>query len=185
MMAEKNTIKNLRELSFQEAITFTADWLETVSAESLSEQTILENLTELLSSRNGVRGFFVAYLTGDSPLADQPPSIFFEAFQQTANDIREILVKNVAMSTAMAIAHERNNNPDQQAGSQQVQRRSQAILRTLEAGSNGNLFLEERQALLTALDTQTGEYENFLQRWKYDAEQRQAMRAALVAIAAE
>ncbi|AFY38228.1 hypothetical protein Lepto7376_1911 [[Leptolyngbya] sp. PCC 7376] len=178
-----NTTTDLNKLSFQEAIAFTGNWLDQVMTSSLSDAEILSNLIELLSHRNGVRGFFVAYLTGSCPLADHPPAIFIEAFQAVASEIKEILVKNVAMSTAMAIAHSRNQDKEQQAGSEQVKRRSQNLLQTLEATPYGQTFQQERQALLDALQTQTGDYETFLQRWQYDEEQRRAIKNSLVAIA--
>ncbi|OKH15129.1 hypothetical protein [[Limnothrix rosea] IAM M-220] len=178
-----NTSPDLQQLSFQEAITFTQQWLQQVEAQTLPEKRILADLQSLLTSRNGVRGFFVAYLTGNSPLADQVPDTFFEAFRATASEISEIVVKNLAMSTAMAIAHGRNNNLEQQAGSEQVQRRSINLLNTLLDGTDDNPFEQERQALITAIQTEKGKYATFHQKWGYDTEQRQAMQAALEAIA--
>ena len=174
---------NLATLSFQEAIAYTQDWLEQIATNEIETAQILSDLKTLLSHRNGVRGFFVAYLTGENVLADKPPTVFIEAFQATAENIKEILVKNVAMSTAMAIAHGRNNDAKNQAASERVTRRSQNILRLLAATDAKTTFQQEKEALLSAVKTQTGEYETFLKRWKYDDEQRAAIKISLEAIA--
>jgi hypothetical protein len=185
---------DLNTLSFSEAIAFTQTWLERLESElaenNLNDSQILTDLAQLLSHSNGVRGFFVAYLTGESPLADQPPVIFLEAFRANSANVSSILVKNLAMSTAMAIAHQRNNDPEQQRGSATVQRRSAQLLQNLcnvDGQRNGensleNPFEQERLALLNALYRKTGEYADFLLRWQYDEEQCQAIKVALESI---
>ena len=97
-----NTSPDLQKLSFQEAIAFTQQWLGQVESQAFSDEKVVADLTSLLTSRNGVRGFFVAYLTGGSPLADQIPDTFFEAFRATASEISEIVVKNLAIAVDMA-----------------------------------------------------------------------------------
>jgi hypothetical protein len=182
IMSELSQV-DLNNLSFQEAIAFTQQWLQQIEKSALTDAQILADMTKLLSYANGVRGFFVAYLTGESPLADNVPAIFLDAFRATASSISSILVKNVAMSTAMEITHGRNNDPDQQAGSQRVQRRSIQLLRSLLREPQNNAFEQERLQLLEAIQTQKGEYANFLDRWNYDAEQRQAIHATAAALA--
>lgn len=174
--------QDLKTISFQGAIAFTASWLAQVVTEQTEEQQIEHDLKMLLSHRDGVRGFFVVYLTGESPLVDQPPAAFIRAFAATANEIKEILVKNVAMSAAMAIAHNRNNDADNQAASARVTRRSQNILRLLDQTDAAEPFQQEKEALLAAIATQKGDYATFLQRWKYDEEQQTVIKAALEAI---
>lgn len=167
---------DLKNLSFQEAIAFTQAWLQQVEKSELTEEQIVADLKILLDYANGVRGFFVAYLTGESFLADQPPAVFVEGFRATSSTIKAILIKNLAMSTAMAIAHSRNNNLEQQTGSQRVQRRSINLLQSLAEGENTADFIGERTALLQAIATKEGEYNDFLDRWQYDDEQREAIR---------
>ncbi|MGB2924185.1 MAG: hypothetical protein WBB82_02685 [Limnothrix sp.] len=166
-------------MSFREAIAFTQQWLQKVEQSELTETEVLADMTELLSYPNGVRGFFVVYLTGASPLADQPPATFLKGFRATASTISSILVKNVAMSTAMAITHKRNNDSEQQAASETVQRRSLQLLQSLESEQRDDVFKQERLQLLKATQTEAGDYADFLDRWNYDAEQRQAIQSAL------
>ena len=177
-----STQLNLENLSFREAIAFTQIWLQQIEAGSLDDEQILADMTKILSQPNGVRGFFVAYLTGESPLADYPPAIFFDGFRVIASSVSGILVKNLAMSTAMAIAHKRNHDPEQQASSETVQRRSAQLLQKLGEKDGQNPFDQERLSLLKAIQTQEGEYANFLQRWGYDDEQCQTIRVALESI---
>ena len=154
----------------------TQQWLQRVERSELTEEQIVVDLKTLLGYANGVRGFFVAYLTGESPLADQPPAVFIEGFRATSPAIKTILMKNLAMSTAMAIAHSRNNNLEQQTGSERVQRRSINLLQSLAEGENAADFMGERTALLQAIATKEGKYNTFLNRWQYDDEQREAIR---------
>lgn len=171
-----NTELNLEKLSFSEAIAATQQWLQRVEGSELTKEQIFTDLKTLLGYANGVRGFFVAYLTGESILADQPPAVFIEGFRATSSSIKAILIKNLAMSTAMGITHSRNNNAAQQAGSQRVQRRSINLLQLLAEGENAADFIGERMALVQAIATKEGEYHAFLNRWQYDDEQRQAIR---------
>ncbi|MBV5262069.1 hypothetical protein FLX56_27105 [Synechococcus moorigangaii CMS01] len=175
-MSESNTT-DLHSLSFQGAIAFTQTWLEQVESQKLTDAEILAQMQALLSQRDGVRGFFVSYLTGNSPLADQPPGIFLDGFTQVAEHIHEILIKNVAMSTAMAIAHGRNGDAENQQGSERVQRRSINLLRQLE--QRDVIFRNERLRLLQTLEAGSGDYQDFLERWQYDPEQCEAIRRSL------
>ena len=171
-------VTDLNALSFPEAIAFTQTWLEEVEAQTLSDTEILAQMQALLSHRDGVRGFFVSYLTGNNPLADQPPGIFLDGFTQVAEHIYEILVKNVAMSTAMAIAHRRNGDFNQQQGSERVKTRSLNLLKQLEQRGLV-IFTNERLRLLQTLEAGSGDYQDFLQRWQYDPEQCEAIRRSL------
>ncbi|BAW97829.1 hypothetical protein NIES970_27900 (plasmid) [[Synechococcus] sp. NIES-970] len=176
---QEPTNSDLQSLSFQGAIAFTQTWLGQVEAQKISDAEILTQMQAILSHQNGVRGFFVVYLTGDSPLADQVPEIFLEGFTKAAAQVSEILVKNVAMSTAMAIAHGRNGDAENQRGSEQVQRRSLNLLKQLE--QRDVIFKDERLRLLQTLKTGSGNYQDFLDRWQYDPEQLKAI-CMLVAI---
>lgn len=177
-----DTCPELQNLSFQGAIAFTKQWLEQIEKQALADEKILADLQSLLTSRNGVRGFFVAYLTSDSPLADQVPETFLQAFRVRAPEISEIVVKNLVMSTAMAIAHKRNNDLEQQAGSEQVQKRSMRLLNSLLDGTDDNSFEQERRALLLAVQNNQGKYADFCKKWGYDTEQRKSMQTVLEVI---
>jgi hypothetical protein len=175
-------VPSLTEISFETAIEFTETWLEQVAEGTLTEEEIWADLTTLLSHREGVRGFFVCFLTGNSPLADAPPFIFLQAFAAMAEPhLSSILVKNLAMSTAMVLTHYRNGHTVEQEGSQRVQHRSFYLLQALDAFEVESLH-RERWALLEALEQNTGDYQKFLDRWGYDGEQRGAIQEVIQAL---
>ncbi|MDJ0901364.1 MAG: hypothetical protein QNJ55_21410 [Xenococcus sp. MO_188.B8] len=72
---------SLTSLSFPEAIAFTQSLMEKITEGKLQETEIQEQVTSLVSSQNGARGFFVTYLTSDSALADNPSPGIIRALQ--------------------------------------------------------------------------------------------------------
>jgi hypothetical protein len=159
--------------SFEEAIAMTQVLL--VEFETLPESALSEKLAALVASENGARGFFVTYLTDDRPFADRPTAGVIEALRSSPEGVTELLVKNLAMSTAMAIAHRRQGNEVMAAGSDRVQRRSRLHLERL-----GLAEVSQKAAQLQAsAETGTGAYGEFLNRWGYDEEQRRAIGAVL------
>jgi hypothetical protein len=83
------------------------------------------------------------------------------------------------MSTAMALHHRRAGDGGQQAASERVSARCTELLRQLDP-SAVKLRLE---TLLAAARDGQGDDRAFLERWGYDAEQRQAIAAAVEAVA--
>ncbi len=161
------------DLSFEQAIVFSQDllaqWPQHTSAD------LEATLCQLLSSSNGARGFFVAFLTADSLLADALPSELLATLRPAPAGVVELLVKNLVMPTAMAITHRRQGNPDQQQSSERVARRTAALLQQLDAEA----VRPVAEAMRASAATGAGAYADFLARWGYDAEQRAAMAAAV------
>jgi len=162
-------------VTFEQAIHLTHALLARMEAETLSEAELESTLTDLVSSENGARGFFVTYLTNDRPFADRPSSAIVRALQTSPDIVAELLVKNVAMSTAMAITHRRNQNEAMSAGSDRVQRRTAQLIQLVQLPE----VSQKAEQLQESAATGSGEYQTFLDRWKYDAEQRQAIQTAL------
>jgi hypothetical protein len=154
-------------VTFEQAIALTQDLLEKLP--DLSELEIQASITNLVGTENGARGFFVTYLTDDRPFADQPSPVVLQALQTSPEIVSELLVKNLAMSASMAIAHRRNGNEEMAQGSDRVLRRSVKLVQGVQMPE-----VEEKAAQLrsSAIAGQ-GEYQAFLERWGYDAEQRQ------------
>jgi hypothetical protein len=154
-------------VTFEQAIALTQDLLEKLP--DLSELEIQASITNLVGTENGARGFFVTYLTDDRPFADQPSPAILQALQTSPEIVSELLVKNLAMSASMAIAHRRNGNEEMAQGSDRVLRRSVKLVQGVQMPE-----VEEKAAQLrsSAIAGQ-GEYQAFLERWGYDAEQRQ------------
>jgi hypothetical protein len=166
--------------SFEEAIALTQTLLAAMMDRSVAEADLQGAIAQLVSTHNGARGFFVAYLTDDRPLADQPSPGVIAALQGAAAAVADLLVKNLAMSSAMAIAHRRRQAEDMAQGSDRVRSRTLGLIRQLQSA-----VVAERVAALQGSLAGEGDYSSFLERWGYDADQRQAIGAALEAIAAE
>lgn len=144
---------------------------------TLPEAEMIARTKTLLETEAGARGFFVVFLTGDASLADQPPDWLLSLFAKGPELVAELLVKNLAMSTATALAHEAQGNPEQADGSRQVAQRTTAILKALRHPPFGPVPVLEQKtvAMLETLNQEHGPYRSFLERWGYDSNQRQAI----------
>lgn len=166
--------------TFESAIEEAQNLLDTHAAGTLSEAEMIARTKALLETEAGARGFFVVFLTGDSSLADQPPDWLLSLLAQGPDLVAELLVKNLAMSTATALAHEAQGNPEQADGSRQVAQRTTAILKALRHPPFGPVSALEQKtvAMLRTLNQEHGPYRSFLDRWGYDSNQRQAISHA-------
>jgi hypothetical protein len=162
-------------VSFEEAIALTQKLLPQIEQGKLSEAEIEATVSALVSSENGARGFFVTYLSGDSSLADQPSPAIVRALQASPEVVSELLVKNLAMSSAMAITHRRNQNQEMAKGSDSVRSRTTKLIQLTQLPQ----VTEKASQLVESAVTGLGAYKGFLDRWGYDAEQRQVIQAAM------
>lgn len=131
-------------------------------------------IAQLVASENGARGFFVTYLSDERSIADPPSAAVIAALKMTPTTVAPLMVKNLAMSTAMAITHRRNQDEALAQGSDRVKVRSMYILQAIQSDETA----AQIAALITSIDTQAGDYATFLKRWGYDSEQQQAIRQA-------
>jgi hypothetical protein len=192
--------------SFPQALAITGQWLELWENGELSDEVLADRVAELVVSRDGGRGFFAVSLAGDSPLLDRLPEPLVLALRAVGAPVVDLCLRNLAMSTAMALHHARSGDPQQQAGSERVASRCTELLRLLEpsqvkqrletlwaAARAGESISEDSsegsgngigdgQAASAALSS-IKEDQAFLQRWGYDAEQRHAIACALEAVA--
>lgn len=162
-------------VSFGQAIALTESLLSQIEAGSLSEADITAVISALAQTENGARGFFVTYLTSASSLADAPSAAVVEALRSSPEVVSELLVKNLAMSTAQAIFHRRQQKEDMAQGSEQVSRRTTKLIQLLDLPQ----VRDRAQQLIQTAKTGEGDYKAFLERWHYDIEQKQAICQAL------
>jgi hypothetical protein len=162
------------DVSFEQAIALTQDLL---TCESPDAAWLESAVSALVQTENGARGFFVTFLTGDYPLADQPTAAILGGLQSSPAQVADLLTKNLAMSTAMEIAHRRNQDLELAAGSAKVQQRSRLLIQQLQSPT----LQASLEQLLVSVTSQAGDYQSFLKRWGYDAEQRQAIQQAISA----
>jgi hypothetical protein len=135
-------------------------------------------IAALLQTENGARGWFVSFLSGDATLADAPTAGTLQALRSTPAIVADLMTKNLAMSTAMELTHKANGDLEQAAGSAQVQARSRQLIQQLNLPE----LRTELQALAATIAANQGQYQDFLDRWGYDHDQRQAIAAAINAL---
>jgi len=141
-------------ITFENAIQQTQDLLSQI--EFLDANVITEKLTDLVSTENGARGFFVTYLTSDLSHTEYPSLEVITALKTSPILVNELLVKNLAMSTAMVIYHRGQGDEENAQGSEKVQEKTCQLIKQLLSPSLG----EKLQQLATSLNTGQGEYDN-------------------------
>jgi hypothetical protein len=181
MLFMPNSMKISHEITFEDAIALTQSLLDQREQATLQDAEFGAAVAELMTTHNGARGFFVAYLTDSRELIDTLLSVVASALKQSPAIAPELLVKNLAMSTAMEITHRRNHNPDQAAQSAQVQRRTAALMDLL----GFPYFKTDAESLWQAVTAEAGSYAAFLKRWGYDAEQKVAIAQRLQVVCPE
>ena len=163
-----------RSLSFPQAISSTQNLMEQIANNQINEAEIEQQITSIIRDKKGGRGFFVSYLTSKLALADNPSQGVINALQSSSDIVDELLVKNLAMSSAMIISHDRNQDPENVAGSQKVYQRTNNLIQRIQSKS----LEDELQKLKTTIEEGSGDYQGFLERWAYDLEQKQAIKNA-------
>jgi hypothetical protein len=164
-----------KALSFEQSMAIAQDVLEQVAAGTLEESAWVAAIAALVQTESGARGFFVVYLSDARPLSDALLPSVPAALQASPDIVSPLLIKNLAMSTAMAIAHRRHQDEAAAQGSDRVRSRSATLIQALASPQ----LQEQARQLITSIDTATGDYQTFLTRWGYDAEQKQAIRQAI------
>ena len=157
-------------ITFAEAIAFTQSLLDKI--DTMKEVEKEQAVASLVKTENGARGFFVTYLTDDRTFADRPSPGIINGLKSAPEIVSELLVKNVAMSTAMAITHKRNNHPEMAQKSERVTERSVNLIKELQL----NIITDKFKKLQSTIDVGEGEYQQFLQRWGYDEVQKQRIK---------
>ena len=167
-----------KPLTFQEAIAQSSEWIRLWDMEELSDDVLADYVGELVRDRDGARGFFVASLTGDSPLMDRLPESLVLKLREAGREVVDLTARNLAMSTAMTVQHRRTNELELLSGSEKVQSRSKELLRQLDP----HLVKDKLESLLMGLDGE-GEEQKFYERWGYDPEQKLEIHQVLVSVA--
>ncbi len=160
-------------LSFEDALQLTETLMQAMANKQLKDYEIEEIVTTLVSSKNGARGFFVIYLTSDLSLANNPSEGVINALKTSPDIVSELLVKNLAMSSAMAITHRRNHDEEKAQGSEKVSQRTSNLIRKI----NLELISQKLAELKQTIIKNNGNYQAFLEKWGYDQEQKQIIRS--------
>ena len=169
---------NTKEPTFEQAINATILWCKAWETGELSDEVLADRVSELLASRNGTRGFFVISLSSDCPLMDRLPESLILRLRAAGDIVVDLSVRNLAMSSAMAIHHQRKSDSGKQAGSERITCRCIEILRVLEP----NQVKKRLENLLMGLKGKGADVE-FLEKWNYDEEQKMTIKANILSIA--
>ena len=173
---EKKTI-NLKEASFMQAISISAQWCKEWGKDLLSEEVLADRIAELIKTRNGLRGFF-AYALSDEDcfLLDKLPFSLIYKLNEDGDAVADIVVKNLIMSSAQIIVHRRDNNHDYEMSSENISDRCKAILRLIETKS----VTKSVNQILKDLDNLGNSFDNSV---KYDSEQKEFIKKQILDIA--
>lgn len=155
-------------VTFEQAIAQTQSLLSQVETGESPEAAAI---AELVKTETGARGFFATYLTANSAIADNPSTSVVQALQSNPDVVADLLVKNLAMSAAQALFHRRNHKEDMAEASEQVRQRTARLIELVALPA----VYDRSAELLESATTGEGSYKAFLERWGYDAEQRQVI----------
>ena len=173
---EKKTI-NLKEASFTQAINISALWCKEWGEDLLSEEVLADRISELIKSKNGLRGFFAYALSDrDCYLLDKLPSSIIFMLTEGGGEVVEILVKNLLMSSAQIIVHHRENNLDYKLTSENISERCKGILRVLET----KLVTKTINQIIKDLDNMGNSFDQSI---KYDNQQKEFIKQQIYDIA--
>jgi hypothetical protein len=159
------------QIKFDEAIDLTQLFLSQLKQNQLTSGQILDFVSELIQTANGARGFFVTYLTAQDPICDAPQPEIIAAIAAHPEIAADLLVKNVAMSTAQQLYHQRRDDSEMMAASATVATRTTTMIKALNLPKIQTMC----QELVNTIQAGTGSYTEFLTRWGYDEEQKQSI----------
>ena len=168
---------NLKEASFTQAINISAQWCKEWGEVLLSEEVLADRIAELIKTKNGLRGFF-AYALSDKDcfLLDELPFSLIFKLTEAGDAVVEIVVKNLIMSSAQIIMHQRENNNEYETISENISDRCKALLKLLET----KLVTKNINQVLKDLDNMGNSFDNSI---KYDLEQKKFIKKQILDIA--
>ena len=173
---EKKTISS-QDPSFIQSINIAKDWCKDWDDDLLSDEVLADRIKELIKTKNGTRGFF-AYALSDSKctLLDKLPSPLMFTLREKGDQIVEITIKNLFMSSAQIINHQRDNNPEYEEMSTNISERCINILKVLDTqlvNNKVNKFINNLNNLGNSMNNSTN----------YDSKQKEFIIEKIAEIA--
>lgn len=181
----------MSSITFEEAIELSSKLLTHIERGELETSSAPEHIAEIVKDGPGARGFLVAYLTGDSRLAEEHPKFVLHGLAKSENLITDLIAKNLVMSSTMAVLHKRNGNQQLLADSNKVARRAVCLAQGMASERLKDHFKQMLKAIHLELEQpdknvesdeqehSAHNYSSFLKRWKYDHEQLSAAESAV------
>jgi len=173
---KKKTIDNPKP-SFIQAINVANQWCTEWEDNLLSDEVLADRIAELTQSQNGARGFFAYALSDiDCTLLDRLPTSLIFKLREQGKPIVEIVVKNLIMSSAQILHHQRLNNKNNQFLSRNISDRCINLLKVLET----KLVAQIIKKSLKNLDKMGNSLDNST---RYDNDQKKFIREVINKIA--
>ena len=162
---KKKTIIS-QEPSFIQSINITKVWCKDWNDDLLSDEVLADRIKELLKTKNGTRGFF-AYTLSDTycTLLDKLPSSLIFTFRESGEQIVEITIKNLFMSSAQILNHQKDKNYEYAERSNNISKRCINLLKELDT----NLVTKKISEMISEIDNMGNGFDNEL---KYNEEQK-------------
>ena len=174
-MNKKTTV--IKDPSFIQSINVAKDWCKDWDEDLLSDEVLADRIKELIKTKNGTRGFF-AYALSDSKctLLDKLPSSLIFTLQERGDHIVEITIKNLFMSSAQILHHQKDNNFEYAERSTIISDRCINLLKELDT----KLVTKKINEMLSKIDTMGNSFDKEV---KYNAEQKNFIREKVNEIA--
>ena len=166
---KKKTIIS-KEPSFIQSINIAKDWCKDWNDDLLSDEVLADRIKELLKTKNGRRGFF-AYTLSDTncTLLDKLPSSLIFALRERGYHIVEITIKNLFMSSAQILNHQKDKKFDYAERSNNISDRCINLLKELDT----NLVTKTIKKMLSEIDNMGNSFDSEV---KYNEEQKNFIR---------
>ena len=173
---KKKTIIS-QDPSFMQSITIANDWCKDWDDDLLSDEVLADRIKELLKSKSGTRGFF-AYTLSDSncTLLDKLPSSLVFSFRERGEQVVDITIKNLFMSSAQILNHQKAKNFEYAEKSNIIADRCINLLKELDT----KLVTKKINKLLSEIDNMGNSFDNQV---KYNAEQKNFIKEKVNEIA--
>ena len=174
-MKKKTTISH--DPTFIQSINIAKDWCKDWEDDLLSDEVLADRIKELIKTKNGTRGFF-AYALSDRQctLLDKLPSSLMFTLREEGDQIVEITIKNLFMSSAQIINHQKAKNVEYAERSNNISERCINLLKELDT----KLVTKEINKMLSEIDNMGNSFDNQV---KYTAEQKNFIREKVNEIA--
>ena len=152
--------------SFIQSINIAKDWCKDWDDDLLSDEVFADRIKELLKTKSGIRGFF-AYSLSDSKctLLDKLPSPLIFILRERGINVVEITIKNLFMSSAQILNHQKDKNYEYAERSKNISDRCINLLKELDT----KLVTKKINNMLSKIDNMGNSFNNEV---KYTAEQK-------------
>ncbi len=168
---------NKKKPTFKEAMQASMLWCKSWENDEISDEVISDRIGELIKTVEGARGFFVVSLSIDCPLMDRFPDALIFQLRSSGEIVVDLTVKNLAMSSAMIIAH-RNNKDPHEIQSKRIKTRCIELLKLLDSNQ-----VKKRLDVLLEATKGSGTDLKFLNKWGYNDEQIKAISKSIYEVA--